>query len=168
MNIAQKLMNIFMGLVVIILITLGIHTLINIFIPLSKIENTEVNKSKVIGLISTSSMEFDENNNPFWWIVREGSELKFTNYSDEPLIGKIVLKFEDNPCKNLQLIDLGMKNSIRQYRFINPETTIEFEIVFEKRETIKLILKTTQFNDCYQYNGDTRNFGAKLIYWGFI
>jgi hypothetical protein len=131
-------------------------------------EVNEIVKQRVIGLKSSSPMEF-ANGKEFWWMVREGNILTFHNSSDEIIIGTLVLELESNPCKSKEKIIAEIIEDKNQYQ-LDLDELARFSIPLEikgKSERI-LSLNFTNNKKCLLDNGDSRDFGAKLVAWSYL
>jgi hypothetical protein len=131
-------------------------------------EVNEIVKQRVIGLKSSSPMEF-ANGKEFWWMVREGNILTFHNSSDEIIIGTLVLELESNPCKSKERIIAEIIEDKNQYQ-LDLDELARFSIPLEikgKSERI-LSLNFTNNKKCLLDNGDSRDFGAKLVAWSYL
>jgi hypothetical protein len=131
-------------------------------------EVNEIVKQRVIGLKSSSPMEF-ANGKEFWWMVREGNILTFHNSSDEIIIGTLVLELESNPCKSKERIIAEIIEDKNQHQ-LDLDELARFSIPLEikgKSERI-LSLNFTNNKKCLLDNGDSRDFGAKLVAWSYL
>jgi hypothetical protein len=112
-------------------------------------------------------LEFDKDL-LFWWLIKDGNTLEFHNSSDEKIKGDIVLEFESNPCKLVDNIELKSGNQMRNLE-INPDkiTQISFPVEINHKSSITINAEFTNKEPCFVDNGDSRNFGAKLVSWSF-
>jgi hypothetical protein len=113
-------------------------------------------------------MEF-ANGKEFWWMVREGNTLTFHNSSDEIIMGTLVLELESNPCKSKERIIAEIIEDKNQYQ-LDLDELARFSIPLEikgKSERI-LSLNFTNNKKCLLDNGDSRDFGAKLVAWSYL
>ena len=149
-------------------ITFGFFILFFASLPLIPKEVNEIDKQRVIGLKSSSPMEF-ANGKEFWWMVREGNTLTFHNSSDEIIMGTLVLELESNPCKSKERIIAEIIEDTKQYQ-LDLDELARFSIPLEikgKSERI-LSLNFTNNKKCLLDNGDSRDFGAKLVAWSYL
>jgi hypothetical protein len=117
---------------------------------------------------SSSPMEFADGKE-FWWMVREGNTLTFHNSSDEIIMGTLVLELESNPCKSKERIIAEIIEDKNQYQ-LDLDELARFSIPLEikgKSERI-LSLNFTNNKKCLLDNGDSRDFGAKLVAWSYL
>ena len=155
-------------LVSVVVLTFGFFILFFASLPLFPKEVNEIVKQRVIGLKSSSPMEF-ANGKEFWWMVREGNILTFHNSSDEIIIGTLVLELESNPCKSKEKIIAEIIEDKNQYQ-LDLDELARFSIPLEikgKSERI-LSLNFTNNKKCLLDNGDPRDFGAKLVAWSYL
>ncbi len=155
-------------LVSVVVLTFGFFILFFASLPLFPKEVNEIVKQRVIGLKSSSPMEF-ANGKEFWWMVREGNTLTFHNSSDEIIMGTLVLELESNPCKSKERIIAEIIEDKNQYQ-LDLDELARFSIPFEikgKSERI-LSLNFTNNKKCLLDNGDSRDFGAKLVAWSYL
>ena len=155
-------------LVSVVVLTFGFFILFFASLPLFPKEVNEIVKQRVIGMKSSSPMEF-ANGKEFWWMVREGNTLTFHNSSDEIIMGTLVLELESNPCKSKERIIAEIIEDKNQYR-LDLDELARFSIPFEikgKSERI-LSLNFTNNKKCLLDNGDSRDFGAKLVAWSYL
>jgi hypothetical protein len=155
-------------LVSVVVLTFGFFILFFASLPLFPKEVNEIVKQRVIGLKSSSPMEF-ANGKEFWWMVREGNILTFHNSSDEIIIGTLVLELESNPCKSKERIIAEIIEDKNQYQ-LDLDDLARFSIPLEikgKSERI-LSLNFTNNKKCLLDNGDSRDFGAKLVAWSYL
>ena len=155
-------------LVSVVVLTFGFFILFFASLPLFPKEVNEIVKQRVIGMKSSSPMEF-ANGKEFWWMVREGNILTFHNSSDEIIIGTLVLELESNPCKSKERIIAEIIEDKNQYQ-LDLDELARFSIPFEikgKSERI-LSLNFTNNKKCLLDNGDSRDFGAKLVAWSYL
>jgi hypothetical protein len=155
-------------LVSVVVLTFGFFILFFASLPLFPKEVNEIVKQRVIGLKSSSPMEF-ANGKEFWWMVREGNILTFHNSSDEIIIGTLVLELESNPCKSKERIIAEIIEDKNQYQ-LDLDELARFSIPLEikgKSERI-LSLNFTNNKKCLLDNGDSRDFGAKLVAWSYL
>jgi hypothetical protein len=151
-----------------VVLTFGFFILFFASLPLFPKEVNEIVKQRVIGLKSSSPMEF-ANGKEFWWMVREGNILTFHNSSDEIIIGTLVLELESNPCKSKEKIIAEIIEDKNQYQ-LDLDELARFSIPLEikgKSERI-LSLNFTNNKKCLLDNGDPRDFGAKLVAWSYL
>jgi hypothetical protein len=151
-----------------VVLTFGFFILFFASLPLFPKEVNEIVKQRVIGLKSSSPMEF-ANGKEFWWMVREGNILTFHNSSDEIIIGTLVLELESNPCKSKERIIAEIIEDKNQYQ-LDLDELARFSIPLEikgKSERI-LSLNFTNNKKCLLDNGDSRDFGAKLVAWSYL
>ncbi|CAB4573807.1 unannotated protein [freshwater metagenome] len=155
-------------LVSVVVLTFGFFILFFASLPLFPKEVNEIVKQRVIGMKSSSPMEF-ANGKEFWWMVREGNTLTFHNSSDEIIMGTLVLELESNPCKSKERIIAEIIEDKNQYQ-LDLDELARFSIPFEikgKSERI-LSLNFTNNKKCLLDNGDSRDFGAKLVAWSYL
>jgi hypothetical protein len=155
-------------LISIIVVLFGLGILFLVSIPLFPKEVNEINKQRVIGMQSSSPMEFD-NKKEFWWMVRGGNSLVFHNSSDEIIVGMLILEFEANPCKYNEIIAINLNNENNKYKInLNEFARISVPLEIESKGERILNVKFTNARECVLSNGDPRDFGAKLIRWAFL
>jgi len=155
-------------LVSVVVLTFGFFILFFASLPLFPKEVNEIVKQRVIGMKSSSPMEF-ANGKEFWWMVREGNTLTFHNSSDEIIMGTLVLELESNPCKSKERIIAEIIEDKNQYQ-LDLDERARFSIPLEikgKSERI-LGLNFTNNKKCLLDNGDSRDFGAKLVAWSYL
>jgi hypothetical protein len=155
-------------LVSVVVLTFGFFILFFASLPLFPKEVNEIVKQRVIGMKSSSPMEF-ANGKEFWWMVREGNTLTFHNSSDEIIMGTLVLELESNPCKSKERIIAEIIEDTKQYQ-LDLDELARFSIPLEikgKSERI-LSLNFTNNKKCLLDNGDSRDFGAKLVAWSYL
>ena len=155
-------------LVSVVVTTFGFFILFFASLPLFPKEVNEIVKQRVIGMKSSSPMEF-ANGKEFWWMVREGNTLTFHNSSDEIIMGTLVLELESNPCKSKERIIAEIIEDKNQYQ-LDLDELARFSIPLEikgKSERI-LSLNFTNNKKCLLDNGDSRDFGAKLVAWSYL
>jgi hypothetical protein len=155
-------------LVSVVVLTFGFFILFFASLPLFPKEVNEIVKQRVIGMKSSSPMEF-ANGKEFWWMVREGNTLTFHNSSDEIIMGTLVLELESNPCKSKERIIAEIIEDKNQYQ-LDLDELARFSIPLEikgKSERI-LSLNFTNNKKCLLDNGDSRDFGAKLVAWSYL
>ena len=113
-------------------------------------------------------MEFADGKE-FWWMVREGNTLTFHNSSDEIINGILVLELESNPCENSEIILAKFNEDINQYQ-VELNETAKFLIPVEIKGKSEKNLNVNFTNDkkCLLDNGDSRDFGAKLVRWAYL
>ena len=151
----------------VLIITSSFLILFFVSLPLFSAEVNELDKKKVIGMKPSVPLEFDKDL-LFWWLIKDGNTLEFHNSSDEKIKGDIVLGFESNPCKFRENIELKSGNQMRILE-INPDeiTQISFPVEIDYKSSIKINAEFTNKEPCLVDNGDSRNFGAKLVSWSF-
>ena len=155
-------------LVSVVVLTFGFFILFFASLPLFPKEVNEIVKQRVIGMKSSSPMEF-ANGKEFWWMVREENTLTFHNSSDEIIMGTLVLELESNPCKSKERIIAEIIEDKNQYQ-LDLDELARFSIPLEikgKSERI-LSLYFTNNKKCLLDNGDPRDFGAKLVAWSYL
>jgi len=155
-------------LISIVIIFFGLYIFFGVSLPLFPKEVNEIDKQRVIGMKSSSPMEF-ANGKEFWWMVREGNTLTFHNSSDEIIMGTLVLELESNPCKSKERIIAEIIEDKNQYQ-LDLDELARFSIPLEikgKSERI-LSLNFTNNKKCILDNGDPRDFGAKLVAWSYL
>ena len=155
-------------LISIVIIFFGLYIFFGVSLPLFPKEVNEIDKQRVIGMKSSSPMEFADGKE-FWWMVREGNTLAFHNSSDELIIGTLVLELEPNPCNNkekaLAKIDGG-----KSHYDIEINDLARFSIPLEIKGKSERIVNLHFSSDkkCLLNNGDSRDFGAKLVRWSYL
>ena len=155
-------------LVSVMVITFGFFILFFASMPLFPKEVNEIDKQRVIGMKSSSPMEFADGKE-FWWMVREGNTLAFHNSSDELIIGTLVLELEPNPCKNKEKALAKIDGGKSQYD-IEINDLARFSIPLEIKGKSERIVNLHFSSDkkCLLNNGDSRDFGAKLVRWSYL
>ncbi|MFM1825455.1 MAG: hypothetical protein RLZZ37_90 [Actinomycetota bacterium] len=135
--------------------------------PLFDVEVNELNKKEVIGLKPSVPIEFVENNS-FWWLVRGENKLEFHNSSDETIKGNIILTIEPNPCNALEVVSLTSEQYSNEIVIKEiDETKIVVPIEIKNKSSVPIYLDFLNKKSCYVNNGDSRDFGAKLVFWSF-
>ena len=155
-------------LISIVIIFFGIYIFFGVSLPLFPKEVNEIDKQRVIGMKSSSPMEFADGKE-FWWMVREGNTLAFHNSSDELIIGTLVLELEPNPCKKKEKALAKIDGSKSQYD-IEINDLARFSIPLEIKGKSERIVNLHFSSDkkCLLNNGDSRDFGAKLVRWSYL
>lgn len=152
------------------LLTVLVSILILFFvsIPLFSVDVNELDKKKVIGMQPSVLLEFDEQN-LFWWLIKDGNTLQFENSSDEKIRGEIILDFESNPCNYTENINFVLKNRSRTL-VVEPKriSRVQIPIEIEHKSSISILVTFDNKEPCFVKNGDRRNFGAKLVRWSFV
>jgi hypothetical protein len=152
----------------IVTILCSILILFFVSIPLFSVEVNELDKKKVIGMKSSVPLEFD-NGNLFWWLIRDGNTLYFENSSDEKIKGYIVLGLESNPCNTTENIKFQHQNYSKSLQVLPGKISrIEIPVVINHKTTISVRVNFEENYSCFVNNGDSRNFGAKLVSWSFL
>jgi hypothetical protein len=165
--ISKQPIFIFRYLISLSIIASSILILFFVSIPLFSIDVNELDKKKVIGMKPSVPMEFEEDA-IFWWLVKEGNALEFHNSSDEKIKGNIVFVFEPNPCNSKENIEFKSDTSIRFLEVIPDKISkISFPVFIDYKSSTKINVEFTNKVSCFVNNGDSRNFGAKLISWSF-
>jgi hypothetical protein len=155
-------------LISVVIIIFGFYILIFASLPLFPKEVNEIDKQRVIGMKSSSPMEFADGKE-FWWMVKEGNTLAFHNSSDEIIIGVLVLELETNPCKNKEIAVLELEEEKNQYKIeINDLAKVSIPLEIKGKSEKILNLKFTSNKKCLLDNGDSRDFGAKLARWSYL
>jgi hypothetical protein len=155
-------------LISIVVVFFGFYILIFASLPLFPKEVNEIDKQRVIGMKSTSPMEFADENE-FWWMVREGNTLTFHNSSDETIIGTLVLDLESNPCKNSEKIVAEINQDKNQYQLeLNNNAKFFIPLEIKGKSEKSLTLSFINIKKCLLDNEDSRDFGAKLAGWSYL
>ena len=166
----KKINNAFAALILIINFTLmvfGIFVIFKVSAPLYAKEINEIDKKTVIGLKTSTKSEYDSELNPFWWVTNPKTELYFTNYSDELIVGKIILYYEENPCLSKGVFFLKYNKRETQIN-LSEENVTETYVEIPGRNRIVFELYSKGNINCKVNNGDLRNFIAKVKWWKFI
>ena len=155
-------------LISIVIIFFGLYIFFGVSLPLFPKEVNEIDKQRVIGMKSSSPMEFDDGKE-FWWMVREGNTLAFHNSSDELIIGTLILELEPNPCKNNEKVLAKIDGDNSQYD-VEINDLARFSIPLEIKGKSERIVNIHFSSDkkCLLNNGDSRDFGAKLVKWSYL
>ena len=155
-------------LISIVIIFFGIYIFFGVSLPLFPKEVNEIDKQRVIGMKSSSPMEFADGKE-FWWMVREGNTLAFHNSSDELIIGTLILELEPNPCKNNEKVLAKIDGDNSQYD-VEINDLARFSIPLEIKGKSERIVNIHFSSDkkCLLNNGDSRDFGAKLVKWSYL
>jgi len=155
-------------LISIVVLLFGFYILIFASLPLFPKEVNEIDKQRVIGMKSSSLMEFADGKE-FWWMVREGNTLTFHNSSDEIINGTLVLELESNPCKNLEIIFAKFNGDKNQYQAeLNETAKFLIPVEINGKSEKNLNLNFPNDKKCLLDNGDSRDFGAKLVRWAYL
>ena len=155
-------------LISIVVIIFGFYILFFASLPLFPKEVNEIIKQRVIGMKSSSPMEF-ANGKEFWWMVREGNILTFHNSSDEIIIGTLVLELESNPCKSKERIIVEIFEDKNQYQIdLNELARFSIPLEIKGKSEKSLTLNFVNNSKCLLDNGDSRDFGAKLAAWSYL
>ena len=155
-------------LISIVVIIFGFYILFFASLPLFPKEVNEIIKQRVIGMKSSSPMEF-ANGKEFWWMVREGNILTFHNSSDEIIIGTLVLELESNPCKSKERIIAEIFEDKNQYQIdLNELARFSIPLEIKGKSEKSLTLNFVNNSKCLLDNGDPRDFGAKLAAWSYL
>jgi hypothetical protein len=155
-------------LISIVVIIFGFYILFFASLPLFPKEVNEIIKQRVIGMKSSSPMEF-ANGKEFWWMVREGNILTFHNSSDEIIIGTLVLELESNPCKSKERIIAEIFEDKNQYQIdLNELARFSIPLEIKGKSEKSLTLNFVNNSKCLLDNGDSRDFGAKLAAWSYL
>jgi hypothetical protein len=101
--------------------------------------------------------------NSFWWLLEGSNTVNIINFSNEKYEGLINIELHQNPCSNFQstkysnqVIDFDKKMGrllVQEVFSIGPYEKKSFE------------LQVLNSQKCMVNNGDTREFGAKLVGW---
>ena len=135
--------------------------------PLFDVYVNEIDKKKVIGMKPSIPLEF-ENDKVFWWLVKDSNDLIFHNSSDEKIKGNVVLTLESNPCKNIENIRINHENHTNRYIIdSDKQTEIDIPVEISGKSSTKVTISFIDGKPCLVSNGDSRNFGAKLVFWSF-
>lgn len=155
-------------LISIVIIFFGLYIFFGVSLPLFPKEVNEIDKQRVIGMKSSSPMEFADGKE-FWWMVREGNTLAFHNSSDELIIGTLILELEPNPCKNNEKVLAKIDGGNSQYD-VEINDLARFSIPLEIKGKSERIVNIHFSSDkkCLLNNGDSRDFGAKLVKWSYL
>jgi hypothetical protein len=155
-------------LISIVIIFFGLYIFFGVSLPLFPKEVNEIDKQRVIGMKSSSPMEFADGKE-FWWMVREGNTLAFHNSSDELIIGTLILELEPNPCKNNEKVLAKIDGDNSQYD-VEINDLARFSIPLEIKGKSERIVNIHFSSDkkCLLNNGDSRDFGAKLVKWSYL
>lgn len=155
-------------LISIVIIFFGIYIFFGVSLPLFPKEVNEIDKQRVIGMKSSSPMEFADGKE-FWWMVREGNTLAFHNSSDELIIGTLILELEPNPCKNNEKVLAKIDGGKSQYDFeINDLARFSIPLEIKGKSERIVNIHFSSDNKCLLNNGDSRDFGAKLVRWSYL
>ena len=155
-------------LISIVIIFFGLYIFFGVSLPLFPKEVNEIDKQRVIGMKSSSPMEFADGKE-FWWMVREGNTLGFHNSSDELIIGTLVLELEPNPCKNKEKALAKIDGGKSQYDIeINDLARFSFPLEIKGKSERIVNLHFSSDKKCLLNNGDSRDFGAKLVRWSYL
>jgi hypothetical protein len=150
-----------------LIILSSVFIFVQVSLPLFDVNKNDVDKKKVIGMIPSVPLEFD-NGEIFWWLVRNENILEFHNSSDEKIKGNIVLNLQSNPCDYSEELEMKSENKVIKAVVSAGKTTnvvIPMEITYRSSSVISV--NFTNEESCFVINGDKRNFGAKLISWNF-
>ena len=150
-----------------LIILSSVFIFIQVSLPLFDVNKNELDKKKVIGMIPSVPLEFD-NEEIFWWLVRNENILEFHNSSDEKIKGNIVLNLQSNPCNYSEELEIKSVSKVIKAVVSAGKTTnvvIPMEIMHRSSNVVSVNL--TNKEPCFVKNGDKRNFGAKLISWSF-
>lgn len=113
-------------------------------------------------------MEFADGKE-FWWMVREGNTLTFHNSSDEIINGTLVLELESNPCKNPEIILAKFNEDKNKYQVeLNEKTKFLIPLEINGKSEKNLNVNFKNDKKCLLDNGDSRDFGAKLVRWAYL
>ena len=155
-------------LISITIIIFGFFILFYASLPLFPKEVNEIDKQRVIGMRSSSPMEFD-NGKEFWWMVREGNTLTFHNSSDEIIVGFLILELASNPCNNDEIIIAKFSDNMNQQQVeLRDSAMISIPVEFNGKSEKILNLNFENEKKCLLDNGDARDFGAKLVKWSYL
>lgn len=129
----------------------------NIFL---KIYNLKCSDS-YINLIS-ENLEFNDNGS-FLWLTSKENLVTLNNYSDLPTSKTVKLNFKNNPCKSLNLINIFYEDSEFQLSSNKSDLELQLEFMPYEKKTLKIIF-SDDMSKCINFNGDTRDLRAKLIF----
>ena len=114
-----------------------------------------------INLIS-ENLEFDDNGS-FLWLTNKENEVTLNNYSDLPTLKTVKLSFKNNPCKSLNLINIFYEDSEFGLSSNKSDLVLQLEFMPYEKKTLKIIF-SDDMSQCINFNGDTRDLRAKLIF----
>ena len=155
-------------LISITIIIFGFFILFYASLPLFPKQVNEIDKQRVIGMRSSSPMEFD-NGKEFWWMVREGNTLTFHNSSDEIIVGFLILELASNPCSNDEIIIAKFSDNMNQQRVeLRDSAILSIPVEFNGKSEKILNINFENEKKCLLDNGDARDFGAKLVKWSYL
>jgi hypothetical protein len=125
-------------------------------------ERTETKIEENVVLRFNQPTEYLESN-AFWWLLEGSNTVNIVNFSNEKHKGLINIELRQNPCSNFQtakysnqIIDFDKKSD----RLIVKEV---FSIGPYEKKSFELQILNSQ--KCMVDNGDSREFGAKLVGW---
>ena len=163
----KKFTKMFSYGVSILIILSSISIFSQVSLPLFDININEVDKKKVIGMQTTVPLEFSDELE-FWWLLKPETTLNFANTSDEKITGTIILELADNPCTFEELLKV-VTNTETQRIIKIPQVLTRISVPLEvnprSSQPIKIVFENTE--KCLVKNGDSRDFGAKLINWKY-
>ena len=137
--------------------------------PLFPDNVTEVDKRLHFDYSVNRATEYDEMEQPFWWLEMGENSILLANIGDETIIGTVRLAMTPNPCNYYRTIEINYLDKKDKIIFLANQEILhyELEVKLEPFENKILGFNSITGMDCRVNNGDQRNFLLKLIEVGF-
>lgn len=138
-------------------------------VPLSDPNINEIDKKNALGLTTSIETEYNQDGSPFWWITRDGIDLRYVNNTNELVKGQLILAFSGNPCKEVRNLQLKSSTQKNLYFLVedNQIQKVLLDVSIEPYGQFNINITSNSNRNCYVDNGDTRDFVGKLEGWIF-
>jgi hypothetical protein len=99
----------------------------------------------------------------FWWLMEGSNIVNIVNFSNEKHTGFIKINLQQNPCSTFQATKFS--NSTIDFDKTANSLLVQEPFSISPYEKKSFDLQILNSKKCKVNNGDTREFGAKLVGW---
>ena len=125
-------------------------------------ERTETKIEENVVLRFNQPTEYLEGN-AFWWLLEGSNTVNIVNFSNEKHKGLIKIELQQNPCSNFQTAKYS--NKVIDFDKKLDRLFVEEVFSIDPYEKKSFELQILNGQKCRVDNGDSREFGAKLVGW---